>query len=394
MKFPSFINDPTLPPIAYHQALQEWTEKMRADEAVVYNEENDTWLVFDYQDVVRVQSDYTTFSSQQTIRDREDTPEPTNIIEMDPPQHRQMRTLLTQAFSPRAIAAREPQIQQITNQLFNRSIENHQFDWMESIGNPLPIIVIADMLGLPHENWKQFKGWTDAIINKSPEMEAATQSASGYFAQAIEAHYKQPQEDILSSLIAAEVEGRRLDFAELISFCFLLFIAGNITTSNMLGNSILSFDAQPAAFQQLRTHPELVESAVEEILRYMPPFRSGPNDLLVGRVATKDTTLGDKQIRKGDRIEVSRFSANFDTQQFINPNQIDITRSPNRHQSFGHGIHFCIGAPLARLELKTVYKTLLARTHSIEIDHSQTIKQVPSRLIFGPQELSVNVQPV
>jgi cytochrome P450 len=393
MKFPSFINDLTLSPIEYHHTAQDWTKLMRAEEAVVFNEEYDSWVVFNYQDVVRVHSDYAIFSSQQTIKDRaKDTPEPTNLIEMDPPQHRQMRALLAQAFSPRTIAAREPHIQRIANELFDKALENDHFDWMESIANPLPIIVIADMLGLPQDNWKQLKAWTDAIINKSPEMESASQNAAAYFAQTIEAHYRQPQPDILSALIAAEVEGKRLSFEEVIAFCFLLFIAGNITTSNMLGNSILSFDEQPGALQQLRTHPELVENTVEEILRYMPPFRSGPNDLLVGRIATTDVTLGGKQIRKGDKVEVSRFSANFDTRQFTNPEQLDITRSPNRHQSFGHGIHFCIGAPLARLELKTVYNTLTARTQSIELKHDQKIEQVPSRLIFGPKELFVSVQ--
>lgn len=393
MKFPSFINDLTLPPIEYHHALQEWTKAIRAEDSVVYNDENETWVVFDYQDVVRVQSDFAFFSSQKTIKDRGDDAQPSNLIEMDPPQHRQMRALLSQAFSPRTIAAREPQIQQITNELFDKALAQGHTDWMESVANPLPIIVIADMLGLPRENWKQFKTWTDAIINKSPEMESASQNATAYFAQTIEAHYKQPQPDILSGLIAAEVEGQRLSFEDVVAFCFLLFIAGNITTSNMLGNSILSFDEQPGAFQQLRTQPELVENAVEEILRYMPPFRSGPNDLLVGRVATTDVTLGNKHIHKGDKVEVSRFSANFDTNTFTNPNQIDITRNPNRHQSFGHGIHFCIGAPLARLELKTAFKTLLARTQSIEIDHDHKIEQVPSRLIFGPKEVIVNITP-
>ncbi len=395
MKFPSFINDLTLAPAEYQHALRDWTKTMREENPVVYNEDNDVWVVFRYNDVVRVQSDYATFSSRQTIKERAQVEhEPTSIVEMDPPQHRQMRSLLTQAFSPRTIAAMEPQIQQIVNELFDKALANGQGDWMDEVANPLPVIVIADMLGLPRDNWRQFKAWTDAIINRSAEQPSASKNFSGYFAQAIQERYQQPREDILSLLIAAEVEGRRLSFAELLGFCFTLFVAGNITTSNMLGNAILSFDEHPEGLELLRAHPELAENAVEEILRYMPPFRSGPNDLLLGRILTTDVTFGDKHIRKGEKIEVSRFSANFDERQFSNPDQLDITRNPNRHQSFGHGIHFCIGAPLARLELKTVFKTLVERTQSVVLNHEQRLEQVPSRLIFGPQQVPVTLQPV
>jgi cytochrome P450 len=367
---------------------------MREESPVVHIDANNSWVVFHYNDVVRVQNDYETFSSQQTIKARaNEEHEPTSIIEMDPPQHRQMRSLLTQAFSPRTVAAMEPQIQQIVNELFDKALARGHIDWMAEVANPLPVIVIADMLGLPRDNWRDFKAWTDAIINRSAEAPSASQNFSGFFAAAIQQRQQQPQQDILSRLIAAEVEGRRLNFEELIGFCFTLFIAGNITTSNMLGNAILSFDEQPEALAQLRAHPELAESAVEEILRYMGPFRAGPNDLLLGRVATKDVIIGEKQIHKGEYIEVSRFSANFDKQQFAEPDRIDITRNPNRHQSFGHGIHFCIGAPLARLEMKVVFQTLVQRTQNITLSHDQKIEQVPSRLIFGPLLLPVTLQP-
>src|SRR5579884_3215117 len=223
MQFPLFVKDLTLPAIEYQHALRDWTRMMREESPVVYDDDNNTWVVFRYNDVVYVQSDYEKFSSQQTVKDRAaDNPEPTNIIEMDPPQHRQMRSLLTQSFSPRAIAAREPQVQQIVDELFDKALERGHIDWMAELANPLPVIVIADMLGMPRDNWQQFKAWTDAIINKTPETASASENFSSFFVPAIQERQQHPQQDILSGLIATEVEGRRLSFDELLGFCHLL----------------------------------------------------------------------------------------------------------------------------------------------------------------------------
>ena len=395
MKLPSFVSDLSLPPLEYHQRLREWSKEMRTSSPISWDEDNASWLAFRYEDVVRVQNDYATFSSENTVKNEEAVegrPSSSSIISMDPPEHRQLRSLVTQAFSARTIAGMSPQIESVVNDLLDRALPNGQMDWMAEMANPLPIVVIANMLGLPRDEWPQFKTWTDAIINRSPEREEARQNFAQYFVQAIEERRRHPGQDILSLLIAAEVEGERLDFETLMSFCFTLFIAGNITTTNVLGSAMLCLDANPEEFQRLRQHPEMIASAVEEAIRYMPPFRAGPNDLIEGRVAKTDVHLSQQLIRKGEKVQMNRLSANFDELQFPDPDRFDIARNPNRHQSFGHGIHFCLGAPLARLEIKIALEAMLKKFREVHVVHDQKIEQAQSSLIFGVQQLPLVFQ--
>lgn len=193
--------------------------------------------------------------------------------------------------------------------------------------------------------------------------------------------------------MAAEVDGERLSYQDLMSFCFTLFIAGNITTTTTLGNAILCFDQHPDQFALLQQQPELAASAVEEILRTMPPGRVGPNDLIDGRTATTDVQLGDQQIHQGDRLLTIAFSNNFDPSQFPDPERFDIQRNPNRHQSFGHGIHFCIGAPLARLEMKIALEKTAQRLPGLHLLHDQPLQLLDSRIMLSPKQLLVALQP-
>jgi cytochrome P450 len=394
MKLPSFVSDLSLPPMEYHQNLRHWSREMRECAPIIWDDASANWLVFRYDEIARVSSDYKVFSSEHTvIGSPQDNASP-SLIEMDPPQHQRMRSRLTQAFSARTIAQMEGQIAQIVDTLLEKILEyGETCDWVAELANPLPVIVIANMLGLPAENWQQFKSWTDAIINKSQEQTQASERFSKYFDQAIEACRKHPGSDILSLLIASEVGGEHLSHDELISFCFTLFIAGNITTTNMLGNMVLVFDKFPQELERLRRQPELAASAVEEILRYMPPFRAGPNDFIEGRVAKSDVVLCDQLVRAGEQVQVNRLSANFDERQFPDPERLDIGRNPNRHQSFGHGVHFCLGAPLARLELRVALERIIQKFRSLEVAPDATLKQAPSTVIFGVQNLPVTFQP-
>lgn len=394
MKLPSFVSDLSLPPVEYHRQLRQWSRQMRETTPVIWNDETNSWLVFRYDDISRVQSDYHTFSSEGTVGGKQVTEQKggESIIELDPPRHRQMRSLITQAFSARTIAGMAPQIEQVVDQLFDGICARKECDWMVDLANPLPVIVIANMLGLPVEEWPQFKVWTNAIINESPEKEHASQQFSQYFERAITKRLQQPGSDILSLLITSEVDGERLSFEDLMSFCFTLFIAGNITTTNVLGNAMLCFQDNPAELERLRQQPELISSAVEEVIRYMSPFRAGPNGLVLGRIAKVDVQLCDQLIRKGDIVQVNRLSANFDECYFVDPERFDVGRSPNKHQSFGHGIHFCLGAPLARLEVRTVFEKLIRRFSVMRIVEGAPLKQAQSMLIFGVQSLPMEFQ--
>jgi cytochrome P450 len=388
LKIPAFTNDLSLPPVEYHRRLRQWCQEMRTSSPIAWIEEDSSWLVFRYEDVFRVQSDYATFSSEHTVKgENRDTKSGSSIVEMDPPRHRQMRSLITLAFSARTIAEMAPQIEEITAELLDQVLASGEMDWMADFANPLPVIVIANMLGLPREQWRQFKAWTDAIINKSPAQAQASRNFSQHFAQAIEERRRHPGSDILSRLIAAEVDGERLSYQDLMSFCFTLFIAGNITTTNVLGNALLCFDEHLEEVERLRQNPELLSTAVEEVIRYMSPFRAGPNDLLEGRVATKDVYICGQLVRQGENVQVNRLSANFDERQFPDPERFDSGRHPNRHQSFGQGIHFCIGAPLARLEIKIALETMLKKFQRWQILQDVPLEQAQSTLIFGVRSL-------
>jgi cytochrome P450 len=267
-------------------------------------------------------------------------------------------------------------------------------DWMQDLAHPLPVIVIAELLGLPREDWPQFKAWTDEIVNNGPQKEQATRSFAGRFAQAIAERRQHPRQDVLSGLLAAEVEGQRLSYEEVMGFCFTLFIAGNITTTSMLGNAILCLDAHPAEWARLRRDPALLPSAVEEILRYMPPGRIGATDLIEGRTAKTDVLLGEQLIGAGQRVLILALPANFDPEQFPDPDRFDVGRTPNPHLAFGHGIHYCLGAPLARLEITTALAVLLEQLPRVQVVRDVPLEQIQSQTMFGPRRLPLVFRPV
>lgn len=390
MKLPSFLNDRSISPLEYHRQALQWCKEMRESSPVAYAEDEGVWLVFGYDDSVRVRSDYKIFSSEHMIANRgQYEGRSASIISMDPPRHRQLRSLITQAFSARTIAQMAPQIERIVDDLIDRMQEEEEVDWMDAMANPLPVMVISDMLGLPREEWRQFKAWTDTMMSNLADAAQARDNFARYFAQAIEQRRQHPGNDILSLLMTAEVDGERLSYLDLMSFCFTLFIAGNITTTTTLGNAVLCFDQHPDEFELLKQHPELAASAVEEILRTMPPGRVGPNDLIDGRTATMDVQLAGQQIRAGDRLLPLAFSNNFDPSQFTDPERFDIQRNPNRHQSFGHGIHFCIGAPLARLEMKIALEKTVQRLPGLHLLRDQQLQLIDSRIMLGPKQIPV-----
>ncbi|QBD75010.1 cytochrome P450 [Ktedonosporobacter rubrisoli] len=379
MQIPSFVREYTLPPLEWQRAMRTWSKTMRQDQPVCYDEQVSGWRLFRYEDILQVQNDYKTFSSEPVGG------ESLSIIGMDPPRHSKLRALVTPAFSARTIAQLAPRVQQIAQEMLANALPAGKMEMVADFASPFPIFVITDLLGLPAEKRPYVKAWTDALATGSLPFEEVGIT----MAQAIEEHRQKPREDILSLLLNAEVDGQHLTEYELLGFILTLLIAGNLTTTQLLGNAILCFDEHPEAWDQLRQDRSLLASAVEEILRCLPPNRGtgGDRTIIGGRIATTDVEVGGKLIRRGEEIYVTTISANFDEQQFSDPERFDIRRTPNRHISFGHGIHFCLGAPLARLQTKIALDLMLDMIPDWRLSHDVPLKQIENPIVFGAQKL-------
>jgi cytochrome P450 len=386
----SYTDDHTLNPLEWHRRSLEWCREMRAQEPISKSEEYG-WLVFPYQEAIQVYTDYANYSSEYERSASEAQEEARSIITMDPPRHQHLRSILTQAFSARKIAQMEPQIQKIADTLLEKISAHGQADFMEELAFPLPVIVIAEMLGLPGEDWPLFKQWTDAQVHNDRNNGSA-QELTEYFFKSVEQRRHQSDQSLISLLLNAEVDGQHLTPAELFSFFLTLLVAGNVTTTNLLGNAMMTFSLFPGALAQLRQKPTQITSAIEEILRYMGPARVLPHNLIGSRIAQTDIELAGHHIHKGDVVRPIVLSANFDERQFNEPEQFKIDRNPNRHFSFGHGIHFCLGAPLARLEARVVLTAMLKRFSAWEIQERDQLQQIDTDLIFGVKNLPMTFQ--
>lgn len=353
-----------------------WYRHMLKNAPVHFDERGGVWHVFGYDDVNRIITDYATFSSEfSRIPNPDGTPRAvrTSLISTDPPFHRQLRGLVTQAFTPRAIAEMEPRIRQIVNEQLDLVIESGRMDVIDDLSYPLPVIVIAEMLGVPTADRADFKRWSDAVVALDPsdagqfsrrlrrEVPPEVDEMNQYFMAMMEQRRAHPENDLISHLLTAQLDGRSLTQDELLAFCSLLLIAGNITTTSLLSNAIWCFDEHPEAWTQLRANPALVSSAVEEVLRYRSPVKS------LFRIVTQDTEIGGHTIKQDQLVLPWLGAANHDPAQFSDPELFDIARSPNRHIAFGHGVHFCLGAPLARLEVRVALEEMLKRMETVRV---------------------------
>lgn len=370
-------------------------EEMREFAPVFHDEQSGSWHVFRYDDVQRVLSEHARFSSRMGGDDSSETGHlfASSLITTDPPRHRPLRSLVTQAFTPKSVDALAPRISELTDELLEAIASLGTADLIQALAYPLPVIVISELMGIPSADRERFKQWSDVIVSQTrtgaatEDHQATNQEMTGYFLDLIEHRRRQPGEDLISNLLAAEIDGQKLNVAELLGFCALLLVAGNETTTNLIGNAVLCFTEVPGTFERLVRDPSLLPPAIEEVLRFRSPVQS------MYRVAVADTTLGDVKIPAGAPVVAWIGSANRDERQFERAAQFDIDRGQIRHLAFGHGIHFCLGAPLARLEARIALEATLTRLPGLTVAPASELERMDSTIVYGVKALPASWQP-
>ncbi len=292
----------------------------------------------------------------------------------NPPDHTRLRKLVAKAFTPRVVENMRAHIQDIVYDLLDTVQTRRRFDIIQDLAFPLPVIVIAELIGVPTQDREYFKGWTTALARSldpiiTPEItqdaDKATEDLLAYFTTLVAERRDSPQDDLLSGLIAAEEEGDKLDEDELLATAILLFAAGHETTMNLIGNGMLALFRNPDQTAKLKADPSLIKTAIEEFLRYDGSVQ------ITARVALEDIEIGGKTIRKNQQALLLLGAANRDPAYFSDPDRLDITRWENPHLTFGHGIHHCLGAPLARVEAQIAINSMLRRMPDIQLATDQ-----------------------
>ena len=353
----------------------------------------DGWVLTRYDDVQAMLLDHQRFSNlgagagdRVYTRDR-------SMLDLDPPDHTRLRSLVSKAFTPRSVAALEPRIKEIVGELLDGVDGKARFDLIDSFAFPLPIIVIAEMLGVPAQDLDQFKEWSnDIVLSLEPilsreqreQFRRSEQELYEYFEGIIALRRQNPKDDLVSALLAAEEEGDRLSHGELLATLLLLLVAGNETTRNLIGNGMLALLRNPEELRRLREQPELLDSAIDELLRYDSPVQFD------GRTLVEDMEMGGKRMRAGQQVVGVVGAANRDPAAFSDPDRLDIARQEKSHISFGRGIHYCLGASLAMLEGRIALASLLERFSSLQLAaEPQQRKQVVLR---GVENLLIDVE--
>ena len=345
------------------------------------------WALTRYEDVDMVLRDHRRFLKDDSIIEYR------SMLNSNPPDHTRLRTIVSKAFTPRAVAQLHPRIERIVNELLDDLEGGGRFDLIEKFAFPIPITVIAEMLGVPSEDMDRFEDWSNDISlviepYQTEEQEARVNRASeelfDYFEGIMEQRRREPQDDMITALMNAEEEGDKLTHDELLGTLMLLLVAGNETTRNLIGNGTLALLRFPDQLQRLRDNPDLMDSAVNELLRYDSPVQ------LDGRFAQEDVEIGDTRIPAGERIISAIGAANRDPAVFTNPNALDIARREKSHISFGRGIHHCLGAPLAMMEGRIAFAALLDRFSSISLVSEPEFRE--QIVLRGVEELWVEVE--
>lgn len=363
--------------------------------------EPDCWYVSDYDEVVRILKDRRFGREMADERPPGPSKEQQMLAGMntgvmlhrDPPDHTRLRRLVSKAFTPARVKHLRADVERFCDELLDAAADKRDVDWIADFAMPLPVMVISDMLGVPKEDRHLVKEWSHALARTLEPGSTSMDDTEGIqaamaFAQYLQGIFderkREPKDDLMTALLQAEEAGDQLNEGERYATCILLLAAGHETTTNLIGNGLYTLWRHPDSLAQLRQDPDLTPGAVEEMLRYESPIQR------TARYAHEDLELRGANVKKGQRVYTLLAAANRDPAQFSNPDTFDIRRKPNRHVAFGMGVHFCLGAPLARLEGDVAFRKLLSRFPHMDVDVSRPewhemvvfrgLKQLPGRV--------------
>jgi cytochrome P450 len=378
----------------HHEDPYPTYQRMR-DEAPAYlDEEHGFWALSRHDDVRTAIDDWPTFSSTGGITlDRRTNDVEPMLIEMDPPRHTELRSLVSRAFTPRRVADLEPSIRDLANELIDGFEGRSRVDIIQDFAAKLPMAVISVMLGVPRGDQDELREWSDAMLHREEGsalltpagLEGATR-LYGYFNDVIAARRSTPSDDLVGALVAAEEGDRSLTHGEVLGFCFLLLIAGNETTTKLLGNAVYWLHAFPDQRAKLLADQALIPAAVEETLRFDTSTQA------LARLLTRDVDLHGVTLPAGSKGLLLFGSANRDERRWDEPDRFDIGRNPAGHLAFGHGIHHCLGAALARLETRVALEVLLPQLGEYAVDTTGAVR-VHSGNVRGFSRLPIEIGP-
>jgi len=374
-------------------------ELLRSGSPVFHLAPFDLWMVFDFDGVKRALVDHDAFSSDLSHVPGQGNPGEWFIF-FDPPRHTKLRALIAKAFTPRIVANLEPRIRELSRQLLDEVVERGEMDLATDFAVPLPMRVIAELLGVPAADWPRYRRWSDTIVkiaNTFTRDEEAARTIAEYRAVTAEMRVWLPEliaerraaraDDLLTRLVEAEVDGERLTHQEILGFVQLLLVGGQETTANLINNAVLCFVERPDQLARLRAGPELLPSAIEEVLRYRSPVQWMP------RVTRRDVEVHGRLIPAGKLVLPMIGSANRDPAQFPDAGRFDVARAPNPHLAFGHGAHACLGAPLARLEARIALGDFLERVKDFGLAGGEPWEPRKALHVHGPSRLPIRFTP-
>jgi cytochrome P450 len=374
---------------AFYADPHDEYRRLRDEAPVWWDDGARLWAVSRHADVMAVSRDPQTFCNGKGVllTDRErGVVAGQSVLYLDPPEHQQHRKLVNPGFHPHRLVELEPRVRELSRQIVDGLPEGEPFDFVDDVAVPLPLLVIADLLGIPGDDRDSFKKWSDLLIEAATEFTEENMSAAlelyQYFGAVIEERRGQPGTDMISVLINGEVDGERLTEAELLGFCMTLLVAGNETTRNLLSGGTWALADYPEQLATLVADLDQLPAAVDELLRWVTPV------MTFARTATRDAVIGGQPVAEGDYVLLLYGSANRDERVFGDTaGVLDLQRSPNPHVGFGFGEHFCLGAGLARMEARVLFDELLRRFPRIEL--AGEADRLPSVLMNSLQRLPV-----